>query len=299
MEKNYAIISEMNGDFTVDLIKQDDLIVLPMRFMINGKEYLHYADEREMKTHDFYEKVKASKELPHTSAANETDYVNLAEPILKEGRDVLIIAFDSALSACANNAKAAATHLQEKYPDRKIIAIDSLAASMGEALYTHYAAMNRAKGMSIEENAQWLEDNKLRFCHLFTVQDLYHLKKGGRLSAASALLGTLLAVKPLLHVSRAGKLVPYKKSRGRKGALKQIVEDTLKYIDPNEPNQEIFISHGDCLEDALLVQEELKERLGGNHKFTMGYIGPVIGTHSGQGTLAVYFLGTDRLVNEN
>ena len=185
-----------------------------------------------------------------------------------------------------------AAELREKYPDRTILVVDSLAASMGEGLLLYYAQTHKEAGMTIQENAKWLEDNKLHLCHWFTVDDLNHLKRGGRINAATALFGTMLSIKPVLHVDDTGHLVPVSKTRGRKASLLALVDRMAESaVDP--AGQTIFISHGDCEADAEFVADEVRRRFGVQDIY-INYVGPVIGNHSGPGTLALFFLGSRR-----
>jgi DegV family protein with EDD domain len=219
------------------------------------------------------------------------------EPILKSGRDILSISFSSALSGTYNSARIAKEELQEKYPERKIIVIDSLSASMGQGLLVYHAAKRKQEGKSIEEVAKWVEENKLKLCHLFTVDDLNHLRRGGRLSPISAILGTILRVKPLLHVSIEGKLTVVSKSRGRHTSLDMLVQQMEKTIE-NPEGQTVFISHGDCLEEAEYVKEKMLAKLP-IKDVVINYVGPVIGSHSGPGTIAIFYFGNDRFTQKD
>jgi DegV family protein with EDD domain len=219
-------------------------------------------------------------------------FMEAFEPILREGKDVLYIGFSSALSGTYNSAHLAAKELQTVYPDRKILTIDSKGASMGLGLLVYYAYLGKKDGKSINQLTAYIESIKLKITHLFTVDDLGTLMRGGRLSVTSHILGTLLKVKPILHVSSEGKLIPLHKIRGRKHALAAMIEMTQEYIDSSF-EQTIFISHGDCIEEAMFVGEELKKRLK-IKDIIYGYVGPVIGAHSGPGTIAIFFQGFKR-----
>lgn len=230
--------------------------------------------------------------MPTTSQLSPNDFILTMEPYLKQGLDILSISFSSALSGTYQSSVVARNELLKEYPERKIITIDSLCASMGEGLLVTYAAKMAKAGKSIDEVASWLENNKQSVCHLFTVGDLNHLKRGGRLSAGKAFIGTLIQLKPLLHVSVEGKLVPISKARGRKIALNKMVERVVQTI-VNPGNQMIYISHGDCLEEALYCQEQLLKQID-VESVLINTIGPVIGAHSGLGTLAIFYLGNER-----
>ncbi|MDD4000750.1 MAG: DegV family protein, partial [Bacilli bacterium] len=254
-------------------------------------KYVNYLDEREISFSDFYKELREKKRTK-TTQANPEDFVLKMRDFLKAGKDILSISFSSALSGTFNSSRLAKEELKEEFPNRKIVLIDSLSASMGQGLLLTYAANLRKSGKSLEEVALWVEENKLKLCHLFTVDDLNHLRRGGRLSSISAIIGTILRVKPLLHVSSEGKLTVEGKARGRQLAINQLFERMVATIvSPEE--QIVYISHGDCLEDALLLKEKILETLPVKEVF-INFIGPVIGSHSGPGTLAVFYLGNDR-----
>ena len=214
------------------------------------------------------------------------------EQYLKDGIEVLYLAFSSGLSGSYNSAIIAAEELKESYPDLRVAVIDTLCASLGQGLLTHYAVTMKEAGKSLDEIASWVEENKLHLCHMFTVDDLNHLKRGGRVSSAAALFGPMLSIKPVLHVDDQGRLIPVSKARGRKASLLALV-DHMEQTAVNPKDQTVFISHGDCLEDAKFVAEEIRRRLG-TEDIRINYIGPVIGNHAGPGTVALFFLGTER-----
>ena len=249
------------------------------------------ADSVSEDTKAFYEAMRQG-ESATTSAANPDAWANAMEPVLAQGKDVLVIAFSSGLSTTYQSAVIAADELREKYPDRKIAVVDSLCASLGQGLLCWHAARKQDEGLSLEALTAWLEEHKLNLCHWFTVDDLAYLKRGGRISAATALVGTLLNIKPVLHVDDEGHLVSVSKSRGRKASLQAMVDQMEKSALPGE-NDYIMICHGDCYEDAQLLANMCKEKLGVKEVF-IGYTGAVIGSHSGPGTLALFFLGSKR-----
>ena len=291
MASNYVLTTDSCCDLPNELVNELGLHVIPLSVEIKGKVYHNYPDERYIKTHDFYEMMR-EKEVATTSLINVGEFLVFFEPFLKEGKDILYVGFSSALSGTVQSARIAAEELKLTYPDRKIIVVDSLSASMGQGLLVWYVAKEVASGKSIEEVALWAENNRLELCHLFTVDDLGTLRRGGRLSGTAALLGSLLKVKPVLHVSEEGKLVPIKKARGRKMSLQVIVDIMAEKIkDPEK--QTIFISHGDDLEHANHIKDLIESQLGVK-SFIVGQIGPVIGAHSGPGTIAVFFLGDPR-----
>lgn len=288
---DYVILTESSSDISLKIAKDNDIQVMPMDFILEGKSYAHYADSREMDVKAFYQKLRDGAVVT-TAAENVEDYMTWVKPLLEDGKDVLLVVFSSGLSSTFSTANVALAELREQYPHRKIVAVDSLCASAGEALLAYYAAQNRAKGMSIGENAQWLEDNKLHLAHWFTVDDLMFLKRGGRVSSATALVGTMLSIKPVLHVDNGGHLINVSKARGRKASMKALVDKAAE-TGVDLSNQVLFISHGDCLDDAQWLAQEVRDRF---HPVdvVISDIGPVIGAHSGPGTLALYFMATQR-----
>ena len=288
---DYVILTESSSDISLKIAADNDIQVMPMDFILEGKSYAHYADSREMDVKAFYQKLRDGAVVT-TAAENVEDYMTWVKPLLEQGKDVLLVVFSSGLSSTFSTANVALADLREQYPHRKILAVDSLCASAGEALLAYYAAQNRAKGMSIEENAQWLEDNKLHLAHWFTVDDLMFLKRGGRVSSATALVGTMLSIKPVLHVDDEGHLINVGKARGRKASMKALA-DKAGETGTDLSSQVVFISHGDCLEDAQWLAQEVRDRF---HPVdvVISDIGPVIGAHSGPGTLALYFMATHR-----
>ncbi|PKL00689.1 MAG: fatty acid-binding protein DegV [Tenericutes bacterium HGW-Tenericutes-1] len=291
---NYVIVTDSCIDLPLELIKKLSLEVIPLTVIISGKEYKNYADERDITFKDFYQLLR-NEEVPTTSQLSPIDFMTVYEQILKQGKDILSISFSSALSGTYQSAVVARNELLKEYPDRKIITIDSLCASMGQGLLLTYAAEMQQAGKSLEDVSAWVEGNKQSICHLFTVSDLNHLKRGGRLSAGKAFIGTLIQLKPLLHVDALGKLVPIAKARGRKIAMNQMVDRLVQTI-TNPANQLIYISHGDCLEDALYVKEQILKQIDVKDVL-INYIGPVIGAHSGLGTLALFYIGKERTTN--
>ncbi|MBU1142469.1 MAG: DegV family protein [Firmicutes bacterium] len=284
-------VTDSCSDLPNDFVLAMDLKIVPLSVEIEGKSYLHYPDERELKIKDFYQMLR-NKKIAKTSLVNVGTFLEFFEPYAKSGEEVLYIAFSSALSGTYQSSLVASEELKEQYPNSNIHVVDTLAASMGQGLLIWYADQMRKKGSTIEEIKKWLNDNKLKLCHLFTVDDLGTLKRGGRLSDTQAFLGSLLKIKPILHVSDEGKLVPLKKARGREFSLESMVELVKEKITEPE-KQTLFISHGDCLEEAkkvgTLIQEKYKVK-----EIIYNTIGPVIGAHSGPGTIAVFFMGNKR-----
>ena len=288
---SYVIVTDSSADLSAQMAEKAGVQVLPLRFTVEGQTYYNWPDNREMDPRVFY-RVLREGEVATTAAVNISQYLDMLEPILQSGTDVLVLSFSSGLSATYDSSRLAAEELREKYPQRKIFAVDTLCASLGQGLLVWHAAQLKDQGKSIEEVRDWVEENKLHLCHQFTVDDLHFLKRGGRISATTAVVGTMLKIKPVLHVDDGGKLVNIGKARGRKASLKALVdrmEETA--IDP--AGQTVFISHGDCMEDAEYVAGLVKERMG-VQDVRINYVGPVIGAHSGPGTLALFHLGSRR-----
>lgn len=289
--QTYVIMTDSTTDITKDMVDELELVIMPLQVTIDGESYYNYLDERGLDIKKFYGLIRAGK-IATTNQVNVGAFSESFEEILKSGKDILYIAFSSGLSGTYNSAKIAAGELSGKYPERKIIIIDSLSASMGEGLLVYYAAVKKREGMSIDEVANWVEKNKLHLCHWFTVDDLFHLKNGGRVSATAAVFGTMLNIKPVLHVDDEGHLIPVKKVRGRKQSLEALVEKMQETcIDPE--NNVVFISHGDCQEDAELVASLIKSKMNVKD-IKINTIGPVIGSHAGPGTIALFFMGDKR-----
>jgi len=291
----YKIVTDSCVDLPVEVAQELDIHVLPLKVTVNGKEYKNYLDHREITPKVFYNLLR-NKQTAITAQANPHEFISLLEPILKNGLDVLYISFSSALSGTYNSGIIAKKELQEKYPERKIIIIDSLSASMGQGLLVYKACKMKNEGLSIDDLADEVENLKLNISHLFTVSDLGHLKRGGRLSTSSFILGSLISIKPLLHVTLEGKLKVYGKARGRFKSLHNLVKRLVETYQP-EKNDIIFISHGDNLNDALYVRNLIIEKLGLNEdQFLINTIGPVIGAHSGVDTLAIFYIGNERTI---
>jgi DegV family protein with EDD domain len=287
MAAEYVLITDSACDILPEKLREWDveLIRLAYLFTDDGKEMLD--NDQPMK--EFYKEMRNGR-VAKTSGVNEDAFLNIMEPFLESGKDLLYLAFSSGLSVTCENGKKAAAQLAEKYADRKIRVVDSLCASAGQGLFVYLAAENRKKGMGIDENTDAMEAAKLHLCHWFTVEDLKYLKRGGRISAATALLGTALNVKPVLHVDDEGHLIKMTQVHGRKKSIRRMAEMLGETILEDTP---VFISHGDCLEDAQLLARILKEEYGRETDLITG-IGSVIGAHSGPGTLALFFRGTHR-----
>ena len=287
----FVLMTDSSADLSQEMVQELGVTVLPLSFTIQGKVYRNYPDNREMDLPLFYDMLRAG-ELATTSAVNVAEYTQAVEPILQEGKDVLILAFSSGLSSTYQASVLAAEELREKYPDRKIYTVDTLCASLGQGLLVYLAAQEQRKGKSIEEVRDWAEETKLHLCHQFTVDDLHFLKRGGRISGTTAVVGSMLQIKPVLHVDNEGRLINIGKARGRQASLKALVDKMEKTV-TEEGKKTVFISHGDCRKDAVAVADMVRERFG-TQDIRINYVGPVIGAHSGPGTLALFYLGTER-----
>ena len=287
----FRLLTDSTADLPASLVEELDLQVYPMAFVLEEKAYRDYPDGRELDIHAFYESLRHGK-MSSSSQINQQQMVDWVSPFLENGEDVLYLAFSSGLSGTYQSARLAQEELRERFPDRTFTVVDSLCASMGEGLLAYYAATMRQQGCTLEETAAWLEKDKLRLCHWFTVDDLHHLKRGGRVSPATAVVGTMLNIKPVLHVDDNGHLIPMEKGRGRRQSLEALVRHMKETIE-NPEEQMIFISHGDCPQDAEYVASRIRETMT-VRDIRIHTIGPVIGTHSGPGTVAVFFLGSHR-----
>ena len=280
---DFKIITDSCCDFTNEMYQQHDVACVPLSVLYKGELHKNFTDDA--RTKELYDGIRAG-EMPTTSAANPEDWATVIRPALDEGKDVLVIAFSSGLSTTYQSAVIAAEALREEYPGRKIIVIDSLCAALGQGLLVWHACAHRDAGESLEEVAAWVEANKLNVCHWVTVDDLFHLKRGGRVSATTAIVGSMLNIKPIIKVDGDGKLQSVAKARGRKAAM-----DTLaKKVGEASDKDTVFIAHGDCLEDAEALAAAIKEKYGVKNVH-IGYVGAVIGAPTGPGVLVAFFLG--------
>ena len=284
----YRIITDTCCDFPTKMYDELQLGVVSLSVNYQNNTYTSY-DEPWLKA--FFDGLR-NGELATTAAVNPEGWKAVIEPALQKGEDALVLPFSSGLSATCQSACIAADELREQYPDRKINVVDTLAASLGQGLLVWYACKKRDEGMTLEELTAWVTENRLRLCHWFTVDDLMYLKRGGRVSAATALLGTMLQIKPVLHVDDEGHLINVAKARGRRASIDALIAKLQKTGLPGE-NDTVFICHGDCQEDVDYMTKKLKETCGVKEVFSY-YVGAVIGSHSGPGTLALFFLGDHR-----
>jgi len=284
---NYKIITDSCADFNNEQYRNLDVAYAPLSVLFKGELHENFSEDADVKA--LYDGIRAG-EMPTTSAVNPDGWAKIMKPILDEGKDVLCLAFSSGLSTTYQSAVIAAEELKEEYPDRKINVIDTLCAALGQGLLVWYACQKRDAGMSLEELTAWVEANKLNICHWVTVDDLFHLKRGGRVSATTALVGTMLNIKPIIYVNDEGKLINTAKTRGRKAAIDLLVK---KFAEHAIDKDNAFIAHGDCLGDAKALEAVLKEKHGVKNVH-IGYVGGVIGAHTGPGVLVLFFMGNKR-----
>lgn len=288
--RDYVITTDNNSDLPDTYYKEHGVGCTYLSYSMEG---VNYTYENFLPVHEFYEAMRKGA-LPTTAQVNPEAARMLMEPYLKEGKDILHIAFSSGLSGTYNSARIAAEELMEEYPERSIQVVDSLSASLGQGLLVYLAQQRKEEGEDMESLAKWIEENKLHVVHLFTVDDLFHLHRGGRVSKTTAIVGSMLNIKPVLHVDNEGKLVSIGKSRGRKKALQELVKLMDEKIGCYKDGcHTIFISHGDCEEEAKYVEKKVKEKYD-IHTVIINNVGATIGAHSGPGTMALFFLGDER-----
>lgn len=284
----FVIVSDSTVDLPKEYLQSKQVPIISLSYIMDGVTY----EEMDGLSHkEFFEKLRAGS-LPTTSQINPEQAREALEPFAKEGKDILYIGFSSGLSGSYNSVRMAAEDLKEEYPDINIITIDSLCACMGEELLLYKALELKEHGMSMEEIAKWVEANKLHICHNVTVDDLNHLHRGGRISKTTAVVGSMIKIKPIIHMSDEGKLVVIGKERGRKKSLVSIVDRMEKQMQGYD-NDIVMITHGDCIEDAEFVKKQVEERFG-IHNVMINGIGSVIGSHTGAGVVAVFFMGDKR-----
>lgn len=289
--RDYVIMTDSCCDLPAEMAEELELEILPLSLQMGGKTYRNCLDGREIGFRDFYARVRGG-ETATTSAVSVGDFEEHMRPILQSGRDILCISFSSALSTTYQSAVIAAEELRSEFPEGKVLVVDSLCASLGQGLFVYLCAQEKKAGKTLEEVHAFAEATKGKVCHWFTVDDLNHLKRGGRISAATALFGTMLAIKPVMHVDDGGHLTAVGKARGRKASLLALVDHMAETaIDP--ASQTVFISHGDCEDEARFVADEVRRRFGVKD-IHINFVGPVIGNHSGPGTMALFFIGSPR-----
>ena len=284
------IFTDSCCDLPIGFISDNNIEVMYLRVNLKGEDI---PDDlgKSITSKDFYKFIREG-EMPTTSQANVNDFEEAFRKFAKEGYSIIYIGFSSALSGCVNSARLAKEIVIEEMKDADITIIDTKSASMGLGLIVYYASNMLKEGKNKEEIVSWIEENKLKVNHWFTVDDLNHLKRGGRVSSTAAVVGTMLNIKPILHVNNEGKLIPLSKVKGRKKSIK-VLQEKLKENIVNPEDQIIFISHGDCLEDAEHLRDLILKEVNVKD-IIINNIGTVIGSHSGPGTLALFFIGNDR-----
>lgn len=288
---DYVIVTDATCDLPAALAEQIGIDVIPMDFTMSGKVYKHYSDAREMSFHTFYERTK-NGEISVTSQINVAAYEKYFGQYLSVGKDVLYIGFSSALSGTYQASKIIAEELNKQYENARVVCVDSRAAALGEGMLVYAAVQKKAEGLSLDQLCEWVIVNRDHACHWFTVDDLNHLKRGGRVSAVSAVVGTALGIKPVLHVDLQGNLIPVSSVRGRKKSLDSLVDHMVETC-TNPEDQTIFIGHGDDLEAAEYVKSLVLEKFSVKD-IVISDMGPVIGSHTGCGIIALFFFGTNK-----
>ena len=286
--RDYVITVNSTVDLPKEWLEERHVPVIPLKYTIDGETY---TDMEGLTAKEFFTKLREGK-MSVTSQVNPEEAAQLLEPYVKEGKDILHLGFSSGLSGTLNSMRIAGQMLEEKYPEAKVIVIDTLCACLGEGLLLYKALQEKAKGRTIDEAAQWVEENKLHICHDVTVDDLNHLHRGGRVSKTTAVLGTLVQIKPIIHMDDNGKLQVIGKERGRKKSLNKIVDMAAEQA-KGWDNDIIMITHGDCIEDAEYVAKLVREKMGIDN-ILINNIGTVIGSHTGPGVVAVFCMGNKR-----
>jgi len=284
----YVILTDSGCDIAASRLAEWGIGQVYLTYKFGGSDTVYTPAD--MAGKEFYDKMRGGA-VARTAAANVSDFLDAFTPVLQEGKDILYIGFSGGLSSTSATAAMTARDLMEEYPERSIVVVDTLAASSGHGLLLYYALEAKKQGKSLQENGEYIESIKLKLCHWFTVDDLVYLKRGGRVSAATALAGTVLGIKPVLHVDNEGHLINMGKARGRKNSLKALADKFTETADVKDGVY--FISHGDCIDDARYLESLIAERHGAK-AVLIEEIGPVIGAHSGPGTMALFFLGSQR-----
>lgn len=292
---DYVIMTDSSCDLPQQTADELGIRVLPLAITTqDDRVYRNYLDGREISFEDFYSRLRAGERIT-TSAVNMGEFIEAMEPIVRDGKDILMLAFSSGLSTTCNSAVLAAKEMEDKYPGRRVIVVDTLAASLGQGLLVYLTAKKASReGLSLDEAADFAENIKLKCIHWFTVADLDQLKRGGRISPTTAVVGNLLGIKPVLFVDNAGHLIPKFKVKGRQASLRKMAELMKEHFDHGSPDQAVFISHGDCIDDVRYLTEKIRSETGFEGDIVVNYVGPVIASHSGAGTVALFFVGDAR-----
>jgi DegV family protein with EDD domain len=288
MMSDYVIVSDATLDLPAGLVEEYDIRIIPMGFSIDNEEYSHYPDERELTIEEFYSRLKNGA-ISQTTQITPVVFTEYFEDVLKQGKDIIYISFSSGLSGTYNTSQIVIRDLKEDYPERKIYSIDSLCASIGEGLLVLHAAMQKKQGMDIDQLREWIENNKRGARHWFTVKDLFFLKRGGRISSIEAVVGTALKIRPVLSTDDSGKLTVVSKIRGTRAEL-ELMLGKLEQESIDLSSQTIIIGHGDDLEQAKELERLIRDKYEVK-EIIISKIGPIIGTHTGPGMLALTFFG--------
>lgn len=287
----FEIVTDSSANLSETVIEQYGLHILSLVFRVKEKEYYGYVKGETTDLAQFY-KMMREKEHITTSLINIEYCTELLRGLLEKGQDILYIGFSSGLSGSYQVVEMVTEQLKEEYPERKILTVDTLAAALGEGLLVYYACQMKQEGKTIEEIQQWVLENRLHLCHWFTVDDLFFLHRGGRVSQTAAIVGSVLNIKPVMHVNDEGKLILIEKARGRRKSLDALVQHMMETV-TNPTEQVIGISHGDCEEDARYVVEKVRSKWQVK-EVLVHILDPVIGAHSGPGTVALFFIGSKR-----
>ena len=288
---DFVILTDSCCDMTARMAADLELEVLPLSLNMEDRVYHNYLDGREITAKAFYDAIRDGADV-HTSAVNTQAFLDALRPVLEEGKDILYLGFSSGLSGTYSAGAAAVRELADAYPARKVYAVDTLCASMGQGLLLYLAAQKKAAGATIEQVREYAEETKWKICHWFTVENLMHLKKGGRVSATAAIVGTVLNIKPVMHMDMLGKLAAVGKVRGRRASIRALFEKMREHVVHPE-GQMIFISHGDCEEEAQALANLIR-REWQVADVVLNPVGPVIGAHTGPGVIALFFVGDER-----
>lgn len=284
--RDYVIVTDSCCDLSAEMVEELEIQVQPLSFVMDDKEYFNYPDNRDIHPKDFYDKLRAGS-LGTTSAVSVGAFHEVMTEIVKTGKDVLYIGFSGALSTTCQSAVIAAEEVMEENPGCTVNVVDSLCASLGQGMLVYLTVQQKRKGASLAEATAFAEQQKRELHEWFTVDDLHHLKRGGRVSAATAILGSVIQIKPILKVDEGGHLVNVDKVRGRKASIRALADKIEELV--GQPGT-VFISHGDCLDEAEALAEIIKKKYG-VEDIVINYVGPVIGNHTGPGVIALFFVG--------
>ncbi|MGI5899554.1 MAG: DegV family protein [Christensenellales bacterium] len=287
------IFTDVGADLPNEYLAKNDIPCLKLSVIIDGKEYENVEDAGiSGGIEGFYEFLRGGGRTS-TSQVNEHSYYEAFKPILAGGNDLVYIGLSKGISGSFNSAVLAANRLKEEFPDNTAYLCDTMCASLGLGLVVDKAVQFKSEGKSCQEFYEWHRENAMRFNHWFTVDDLKFLARGGRISSTAAVVGSLIKIKPVLNVNEEGKLISREKVRGRKASIQALANHM--FASCREGDQKVFISHGDCLDDALYLKSLVQDRLGiSDENFIINHVGYVIGAHSGPGTLALFYFGDER-----